>query len=256
MINGLSGVGKLTIAKKIHRLLNSDVPKTCIQNRKANSTLLHNHLIIDLLMAIAPWKEPRTNIGLRNELTTWTMQKLMDEPPEQHTYIITGQFPRQPERQRAKELVKYINFAEAKGLPFFWFHIVCSNEDEHVARLQHGGRHHSKTKDASLLLRDREDQDKVQLMPLDIEEMVADYHAIASRYHTIDTAHRRPKDVAREIMTIVTADSGSKDAVSDPDHQSKWSKVRSSLVKQTAMVRSAPVRAIHAVKRPGVYHGA
>ena len=238
-INGLPAVGKHTIARLIHHKLNPDKDTSNLMNREANSTLLHNHLMIDLVAAIAPWHEARSHITLREQLVSWTLNALLEGPREPRTYIVTAQVQVDPERHREVELLEYINFAETLDIPFFWFQLVCSNEKEHISRLKHDARHYGKTKDPAKLLDDRTNPLKIQLTPLDIEESLSDYHAIASRYHVIDTARKKPDVVADEILRIVAG--GPRNAVSgsatNAQKASGWTKICSKMAKRIAKKR-------------------
>lgn len=119
-INGFPGVGKLSIAREVHK-------------RLAASRLLDNHLLIDPAQAIEPNRSP-AHYALRTGLRRAAFQGLKAVADKSATLILTScsasTLPHDVE-----VFAEFVDVARARGVPFVSVNILC-NEQENMERVK------------------------------------------------------------------------------------------------------------------------
>ncbi|KAF8528476.1 hypothetical protein BU17DRAFT_38041 [Hysterangium stoloniferum] len=119
-LNGYPGVGKLTIARELCKLI-------------PNSKIIHNHLIIDLCRSVferASDEYESLRMAVRQEVLTMISST---EIGRQTTYIFTGAHvvsnPVGP-----MTATQHKSLADLENVPFISIVIMCQNYEEHMAR--------------------------------------------------------------------------------------------------------------------------
>jgi len=121
-INGFPGVGKLSIAREVHK-------------RLAASRLLDNHLLIDPAQAIEPNRSP-AHYALRTGLRRAAFHGLKAVADKSATLILTScsasTLPHDVE-----VFAEFVDVAQARGpgVPFVSVNILC-DEEENIKRLK------------------------------------------------------------------------------------------------------------------------
>lgn len=197
LLGGFPAVGKCTVGRELHNLLN---PATDVQNlndRGEHSTFVHNHLVFDLAAVIADWVDTARHVSARKDILHTTMQHLKHDP-EPRSFIFTAQIQYDPERKRVEELVEYITFANDRGMHLFWFTLQCSELNEHMSRAIHLERHKNKLKDTHRLTASLNNPIMRQLTKDDVDAGSDAFKNV--HYWDLETRRKEPVDVAREIL--------------------------------------------------------
>ena len=153
VLTGLPAVGKTTVARELHRRLNS-TDEEPIPAYATRSLLFHHHLVIDYVKALMPMgSASKAHMERRRALLSDAMD-LMKANTDLGRIFITTAYATMgvgTDLLRPREMQGYVELARAKCLPFFWIHLTCQPE-EHRRRLEDPHRPSTKIKDWDRLM--------------------------------------------------------------------------------------------------------
>lgn len=185
-INGFPGIGKLTVARTLQAQITSNP-----------TTLIHNHLLIDPVEAIAPGRTP-FHYKLRREFRELAFSALKDEADEATVLIMTSCTASND--ADAEVFAEHVDIAQVRKIPFVCINLLC-DVSKQLARLQSQERRSGltcKLTDPTVL--ERMMRDHGLLNPKDFPG-VAEKSDI--RFLELDMTHRSASEAANEMMRFI-----------------------------------------------------
>ncbi|EXF77748.1 hypothetical protein CFIO01_03069 [Colletotrichum fioriniae PJ7] len=190
-INGYPGVGKLTIANALSKLI-------------SRSRVFHNHLLIDPVAAMLDRDNTEAYNDLRTTFRRHALDSIATHPAlADKTFIFTD--ARESGLLGSEAAQDYKAAAERRGVPFISVVLHC-DVDENVRRL--GGRRragldeaasNTKLTDGKILRKIREEESIFQFtdeneMCLDVTSLEPDHSALLILQHVSTVHYRLDKD--------------------------------------------------------------
>lgn len=185
LINGYPGVGKHTIAKLVHGALG------------AESTFIHNHLLIDPAEAIYPGRT-EAHYTLRKRFRDLAFDALIADPSSERIVLITiclGE-----NNDDIAVMGEHLQIARERRVPVYWENLTCDNVAEHNGRIaseQRKSSGTSKCTDPEVLEELKKKSGAALLTAADIAEDIDD---ILVTFCVQDTIGKSPEECARVML--------------------------------------------------------
>jgi hypothetical protein len=183
LVNGYPGVGKKSIAKLIH------------QDLDATTTFIHNHLLIDPVVAIHPSRN-EAHYALRKRFRQIAFEALIKDSNTDRIIILTVCLG--DNQDDIAVMLEHLHIARERRIPVFWVNLLCNDVSEHERRIASDERKRSgmsKCTDPVLL---REIKNKSKLLAT--TDIMGDVANLSLAYYEQDTSNKSIKECAQDIL--------------------------------------------------------